>query len=94
MIPTILDTKVVNHEIMVFIGRQGNFKSTFFSLLLPPELQEYFHVKINSTYLSKDDTLSVCDKALVCLEEIDELRPSEVNRPKALVTAKHGSVVI
>ena len=89
MIPTILDTKVVNHEIMVFIGRQGNFKSTFFSLLLPPELQEYFHVKINSTYLSKDDTLSVCDKALVCLEEIDELRSSEVNRLKALVTAKH-----
>ena len=91
IIPTIMDPQVVNHEIMVFIGKQGNFKSTFFSLLLPPELREYFHVKMNSTHLNKDDMLTLCEKALVCLEEIDELRPSELNQLKALVTAKNIS---
>ena len=91
IIPTILDPQVVNHEIMVFIGKQGNFKSTFFSLLLPPELREYFHVKMNSTHLNKDDMLTLCEKALVCLEKIDELRPSELNQLKALVTAKNIS---
>ena len=89
IIPTILDEQVVNHEIMVFIGKQGNFKSTFFSLLLPPDLRSYFHVKMNSNHLSKDDMLTLCEKALVCLEEIDELRPSELNQLKALVTAKN-----
>lgn len=91
IIPTILDEQVVNHEIMVFIGKQGNFKSTFFSLLLPPDLRSYFHVKMNSNHLSKDDMLTLCEKALVCLEEIDELRPSELNQLKALVTAKNIS---
>ena len=91
ILPAILDNQVVNHEIMVFIGRQGNFKSTFFSLLLPPELRDYFHVKMNSSHLSKDDMLTLCEKALVCLEEIDELRPSELNQLKALVTARNIS---
>jgi predicted P-loop ATPase len=35
--------------------------------------------------------LTLCEKALVCLEEIDELRPSELNQLKALVTAKNIS---
>lgn len=91
ILPTIFDDQVVNHEIMVFIGKQGNFKSTFFSLLLPPALQSYFHVKMNSSHLNKDDMLTLCEKALVCLEEIDELRPSELNQLKALVTAKNIS---
>lgn len=91
IIPSILDNQVVNHEIMVFIGKQGNFKSTFFSLLLPPGLQSYFQVKMNSSHLTKDDMLTLCEKALVCLEEIDELRPSELNQLKALVTAKNIS---
>ncbi len=91
ILPTIFDPQVVNHEIMVFIGRQGNYKSTFFSLLLPPPLQSYFQVKMNSSHLNKDDMLTLCEKALVCLEEIDELRPSELNQLKALVTATNIS---
>ena len=89
MLPTIFDEQVVNHEILVFIGRQGNYKSTFFSLLLPPPLQPYFHLKMNSNRLNKDDMLILCECALVCLEEIDELKLSELNQLKALVTAKN-----
>ena len=88
ILPTIFDDRVVNHEIMVFIGRQGNFKSTFFSLLLPPCLQQYFHIKMNNYHLTKDDMLTLCEFALVCLEEIDELRPADLNQLKAMVTAK------
>ena len=91
ILPTIFDSQVVNHEILVFIGRQGNFKSTFFSLLLPPPLQSYFQVKMNSSRLNKDDMLTLCEKALICLEEIDEMRPSELNQLKAMVTATNIS---
>ena len=91
ILPTIFDPQVVNHEILVFIGRQGNFKSTFFSLLLPPPLQSYFQVKMNSSRLNKDDMLTLCEKALICLEEIDEMRPSELNQLKAMVTATNIS---
>jgi len=89
ILPAIFDEQVVNHEIMVFIGRQGNYKSTFFSLLLPPPLQPYFHLKMNSTHLNKDDMLILCECALVCLEEIDEMKSADLNQLKALVTAQN-----
>ena len=88
MLPTIFDDEVVNHEILVFIGKQGNFKSTFFSLLLPPPLQGYFQLKMNGYHLTKDDMITLCEAALLCLEEIDELRPADLNQLKAMVTAK------
>lgn len=88
MVATLLDDRSVNHEILVFIGKQGNFKSTFFSLLLPPPLQMYFHVKMNHQHLTKDDMLTLSEFALICLEEIDELKNADLNQLKAMVTAK------
>lgn len=44
-IASLLDTKVVNHEILVFIGKQGIYKTTWMQRLLPTELQRYFYVK-------------------------------------------------
>lgn len=41
-IASLLDTKVVNHEILVFIGKQGIYKTTWMQRLLPVELQRYF----------------------------------------------------
>lgn len=88
MVASLSDEEVVNHEILVFIGRQGNYKSTFFNRLLPPELQSYFYTKTNNNRLTKDDLLTLSEFALICLEEIDELRPSELNQLKAMVTLK------
>ena len=88
MVASLLEEEVVNHEILVFIGRQGNYKSTFFNRLLPPKLQSYFYTKTNNNRLTKDDLLTLSEFALICLEEIDELRPSELNQLKAMVTLK------
>lgn len=88
IVPALLEEQVVNHEIMVFIGQQGNYKSTFFARLLPPELQEYFYTKTNNQRLTKDDLFTLSEFALICLEEIDEMRPAELNQLKAMVTLK------
>lgn len=44
-VASLLDPKVVNHEILVFIGKQGIYKTTWMQRLLPTELQRYFYVK-------------------------------------------------
>ena len=82
----ILDKEVVNHTILVLIGEQGIYKTTFFNKLLPPELQRYFYTKTNSGQMTKDDNLALSEFALICIEEIDNLRPNELNRLKAMVT--------
>lgn len=88
MVASLLREEVVNHEILVFIGRQGNYKTTFFNHLLPPVLQCYFYTKTNNNRLTKDDLLTLSEFAIICLEEIDQLRPSELNQLKAMVTLK------
>jgi predicted P-loop ATPase len=77
---------VVNHEILVFIGEQGNYKTTWFQRLLPPSLRRYFHIRVRQGKLDKDDVLRLSKYWMSCLEEIDEMSPSELNTLKAMVT--------
>ena len=89
MIASLLDENVVNHEILVLIGRQGIYKTTWLNNLLPPALRRYFYLKGNSRHISKDDLLTLSEFAIVCLEELDEMEGREVNQLKALTTMRH-----
>lgn len=77
---------VVNNVILVLIGEQGAYKTTWFNYLLPPSLKQYFYTKTNANRMSKDDLLTLAQYALVCCEELDTMRPSELNQLKAAVT--------
>ncbi len=88
MVATLLDPEVVNNVILVLIGRQGIYKTTFFNYLLPESLRPYFYTKTNSDTMSKDDRLSLAEYAIICLEEIDSMRTPELNQLKALVTTR------
>ena len=81
-----VDPQVVNHVILVLIGRQGSYKTTWFNYILPPPLQQYFRIKTNSSRMSKDDLIALSEYGLVCCEELDTMRPSELNQLKAAVT--------
>ncbi len=81
-----LSDDVVNNVILVLIGEQGAYKTTWFNYLLPPELKQYFYTKTNANRMSKDDLLTLAQYALVCCEELDSMRPSELNQLKAAVT--------
>lgn len=83
-----VDDEVVNHEVLVLIGEQGSFKTTWFQHLLPPELRNYFYTKSNSSHMSRDDLLTLTQYALICCEELDTMRPQELNQLKAAVTMK------
>ena len=82
-----IDLKEVNHLILVLIGPQGSYKTTWFNALLPPELQIYFHTKINAVRMAKDDLIALAKYALVCCEELDTMTQRELNNLKASITA-------
>ena len=89
MVASLLHEEVVNHEILVLLGRQGIYKTTWLNNLLPPELRRYFYLKSNSRNISRDDLLVLSEFAIVCLEELDELNDRELSQLKALVTQQH-----
>ena len=81
-----IDESVVNNVILVLIGAQGSYKTTWFNHILPPELRQYFYTKTNANRMGRDDLLTLAQYGLVCCEELDTMRPSELNQLKAAVT--------
>ncbi|MCD8310068.1 MAG: hypothetical protein LUB83_02460 [Prevotellaceae bacterium] len=87
MVASALSRKVVNHVIFVLIGPQGAYKSSFMERILPPPLQRYYNLKTNSQYFTKDDAFTITENYIVNFEEIDTMRPGELNHLKALTTS-------
>lgn len=85
-VASILNPEIINHEIMTFIGKEGIYKTTFFSKLLPKCLRIYFCTKINLGAFHKDELLDISDFMLTCLEEIDSMSAERMNQIKASVT--------
>ena len=86
MVAAWIDETVVNHEILVLIGRQGAYKTTWFSYLLPPELRRYFRIKTNAGRMNKDDLLTLTRYGLVCCEELDTMNAAAMNQLKSAMT--------
>ena len=50
-------------------------------------MRHYYATKTNSQRLTKDDLFTITEKLLINFEEIDTMRPSELNQVKAMTTA-------
>ena len=86
MVASWMDDRVVNNVMLVLIGEQGAYKTTWFAHLLPPQLREYFYTKTNSGLVSKDDLLTLAQYGLMCWEELDSMQHKELNKLKAAMT--------
>ena len=86
MVASWVSPQVVNNVMLVLIGEQGSYKTTWFANLLPPQLRDYFYTKTNSGLVSKDDLLTLAQYGLVCWEELDTMQQKELNKLKAAMT--------
>ena len=87
MVASWLKDEVVNQQVLVLIGRQGIYKTTWLEHLLPPELRAYSCKMANSTQLNKDERLRIAEYGLIALDEIDAMSAKELNVMKSVITA-------
>lgn len=87
MVATWLYDEVVNHQVLVLIGRQGIFKTTWLERLIPPQLRDYCCKLANANSLSKDDRLRIAEFGLINMDELDAMTPRELNAMKSVITA-------
>ena len=83
-----IDEREVNSAMLIFIGKQGKFKTTWFNYILPPELQQYFCTKVDSGRMDKDDRLKLSQYGLICCDELDAMNSSEMNKLKTIMTMR------
>lgn len=85
-VASLIEPRIINHVVLVLIGGQGTYKSTWMNRLLPGEWESYFRTKTTSTHATKDDRISLAQFALICFEEIDSMRSADMNQLKAMIT--------
>ena len=86
MVASWVEPRVVNNVMLILIGVQGSYKTTWFAHLLPPQLRDYFYTKTDASILSKDDRLVLAQYGLMCWEELDSMLPKELNKLKGTMT--------
>ena len=87
MVASWMKDEVVNHTVLVFVGRQGIFKTTWLDHLIPPALREYSSKLPLSGQISKDDRLRLCENAMLNIDELDAICGREMNIIKSLLTS-------
>ena len=87
MVASWLKDEVVNHTVLVLVGRQGIFKTTWLECLIPPHLREYCCKLANANQLSKDDRLRIAEFGLINMDELDAMNARELNAMKSVITA-------
>ena len=87
MVASWMQDEVVNHQVLVLIGRQGIYKTTWLEHLLPPHLRAYACKLANSNDLNKDERLRIAEFGLISLDEIDSMNNRELNQLKSVITA-------
>ena len=78
---------VVNHQVLVLIGKQGIFKTTWLERLIPPQLRAYCCKLANTTQINKDDRLRLAEFGLINMDELDSMSARELNTMKSIITA-------
>lgn len=87
MVASWMKDEVVNHTVLVLVGRQGIFKTTWLDNLIPPELRAYSSKLPLSGQISKDDRLRLCENAMLNIDELDAICGREMNIVKSLLTS-------
>ena len=87
MVASWMRDDIVNHQVLVLIGRQGIFKTTWLERLIPPHLRDYCCKLANATQLNKDDRLRIAEFGLINMDELDAMTPRELSAMKSVITA-------
>jgi hypothetical protein len=87
MVASWMNDEVVNHTVLVFVGRQGIFKTTWMDHLIPPALRAYSSKMPLSGQITKDDRLRLCENAMLNIDELDAICGREMNIVKSLLTS-------
>ena len=87
MVASWMKDEVVNHTVLVFVGRQGIFKTTWMDHLIPPALRSYSSKLPLSGQISKDDRLRLCENAMLNIDALDAICGREMNIVKSLLTS-------
>ena len=92
MVASWLLDDVVNQQMLILIGKQGIYKSTWLDALVPPELVRYRCRQSATDFSDKDEQLRCTEFGMVNFDEFDRLSGRDLDNLKSLITTPDVNV--
>ena len=92
MVASWLRPGVANHQMIVLIGKQGIYKSTWLDALIPPQLERYRCRQSSTDFGNKDEQLRCTEFCLINFDEFDRLSGRDLDQLKSLITVPDVNV--
>lgn len=84
VVASLLDDDVVNHLVLILIGKQGVGKTTWLNNLLPKELGKHIH--IGKVRFDKDSQTHLSECMFINIDEFETFGNKDLNELKSLIT--------
>lgn len=88
MVASWMKDDVVNHTVLVLIGKQGCGKTTWLEQLLPPKIRHYGCKMTSFQSMNKDQRLRLASYALLNMDELEAMSKHEMNVIKSVITTR------
>ena len=85
MVASALEDKIINHTVLVLVGKQGIGKTSWIEKLIPKELESYvFSGDLNPS--NKDSVINMAECILLIMDELETLNKTQLGSLKAMIT--------
>lgn len=85
LVGSLADEQTVNQTVIIFCGKQGTGKTTWFKMIMPEELRKYY----DSGFLEprdKESLVKLSELIAFNMDEVENLRPRHIEAIKELIT--------
>lgn len=90
-VASILKDDTINHTALIFSGKQGIGKTTWFHTILPKEFQQFIHEGYIHTK-DKEINVKIAECILILMDELENLSDKSMDGIKQLMTQKGTSM--
>jgi predicted P-loop ATPase len=88
LVASVIDSKIINHTVLVLSGGQNIGKTTWIRTLLPNKLSDYYYTG-NINPRDKDTIVNLSECIIINLDELDGLKRSDLELLKDTITKDH-----
>ena len=87
VVACVLSEDKVNHQTLIFVGKQGVGKTTWLNKLLPKELKQYIYMGVINN--SKDAQIHLSECMFINIDEFETIGKKGLNQLKSIITQNH-----
>jgi predicted P-loop ATPase len=89
MVASLENEQLVNHTVLILVGKQGSGKTSWIDKLVPTQLRSNYYYSGTINLGAKDTIIMLSESMIINLEELSTLSEKQLNELKEIITKKN-----